>query len=162
MKFLSASFLLLLSSLISTSTSTPTGLTPEQIEGLNSLAPREAQLLAQALQLQLLRKRSSPSGDYAPSELDCPAEPNTNGPGFIRDASNQSLNPQEIEYINAHRQSRQADWNTWLKRAGIPESDIPGGFDNFTSDASRLPRVGLALSGGGYRAMVSFILSVRR
>lgn len=161
MKLLPSFTLLLSSILFSTSNASPTALTPDQIKGLQSLDPREAQILSQALQQQLLKRNSNSiwakraSDSYAPIKVDCPPQPDTNGPGFIRDASDQSINPQESQYIQSHRQNKQADWNNWLKNAGIGEADIPGGFDNYTSDLSRLPRVGLALSGGGYRAMVS-------
>lgn len=135
----------------------PDGLTPEDrahakaasVEAIAG-AIRESEIV--------LGKRTSPSGTYAPANISCP-QLNTTGAtyvGFIRNASGFQLNPAEDTYIRNHRAARQSDWNTWLKQSQIGlDSDVPGGFDNYTSDQSRVPTVGIAFSGGGYRAMLN-------
>lgn len=63
------------------------------------------------------RRRSNPSGTYAPTVVsNCPAAP-SNEPGgmtgYIRNGSSQEINSQEADYISRHRTSRQDDWATW-------------------------------------------------
>ncbi len=117
--------------------------------------------------------RSAPSGDYAPSNITCPAAPTSSGTqryvGQLRDAQPQNssraqfggqvLNDQERAYVQAHRQRVQADWTSWLSQSIVGldggSGGLSGGISNYTSDLSRVPRLGIATSGGGYRAMVS-------
>lgn len=103
----------------------------------------------------MLAARSNPNGEYAPSMVACPT---SNGnPGFIRDSRNNAVNSQEADYIQRHRAASQQGWQDWLSSSNpgpALDSALPGGVSNYTSDVTRLPKVGLALSGGGYRAMI--------
>lgn len=103
----------------------------------------------------MLAARSNPNGEYTPSMVACPT---SNGnPGFIRDSRNNAVNSQEADYIQRHRAASQQGWQDWLSSSNpgpALDSALPGGVSNYTSDVTRLPKVGLALSGGGYRAMI--------
>lgn len=104
-----------------------------------------------------IQRRANPTGSYAPSFGTCPT---ANGSeGFIRDARNHAVSNQEADYVSRHRSGTQQAWQTWLSSNPGPNLDgtngIPGGVQNYTSTLSNLPKVGIALSGGGYRAMVS-------
>lgn len=107
---------------------------------------------------ELLGKRTAPSGSYAPANITCP-QLNTTGAtyvGLIRNASSFQVSPDEATYIRNHRAARRSDWNAWLKQSQVGlDSLVPGGFDNYTSDPSRVPKIGIASSGGGYRAMLN-------
>ncbi|PWN33452.1 putative lysophospholipase, partial [Meira miltonrushii] len=104
-----------------------------------------------------LQKRSNPTGSYTPSQAACPATQNGNT-GFIRSTQTNALSSNETDYIQRHKQSTQQAWSEWLSSSNPGPNlngDLPGGAQNYTSDLSRLPRVGIALSGGGYRAMIN-------
>ncbi|CAO1627995.1 unnamed protein product [Parajaminaea phylloscopi] len=111
------------------------------------------------LELHLALKRSNPNGDYEPAKVStCPPAP-TDQPGgstgYFRDATSNEINSREADYINRHRQSVQSSWTQWLSSASPgPNLNIPGGVDNYTRTVDNLPRVGIAVSGGGYRAML--------
>ncbi|THU87530.1 hypothetical protein K435DRAFT_804229 [Dendrothele bispora CBS 962.96] len=84
--------------------------------------------------------------DYAPSvNVECPDNTNTQ---FVREftASNQSLNPQEAEYVATRLNTTIVDaWKDWLgsgDQLGYNVSYFQGIF----------PKIGLALPGGGLRA----------
>ena len=104
-----------------------------------------------------VKRRSNPTGSYAPSFGTCPTA--SGNVGFIRNASNHAVGNEEAAYIDKHRTATQATWQTWLSSNPGPNlngaNGIPGGVQNYTSNVDNLPRVGIALSGGGYRAMVS-------
>lgn len=116
-----------------------------------------------AIKLQIARlaaemkKRANPTGSYGPSFGTCPTASGTEG--FIRNASNHAVSNEEAAYIAKHRTATQETWRTWLSSTTGPNLDgtngIPGGVQNYTNTLDNLPKVGIALSGGGYRAMVS-------
>ncbi|CAO1619197.1 unnamed protein product [Jaminaea pallidilutea] len=104
-------------------------------------------------------KRSNPSGDYAPTTVqNCPAAPSNpagGGTGYVRNATSQQANSQEADYVNRHRMGKQQDWRTWLSSDSPgPNLNITGGVENYTNTLSNIPSVGIAVSGGGYRAML--------
>lgn len=85
--------------------------------------------------------------DYAPStNIQCPDLSTTS---LIRvfTPQNQTLHPEEVEYINTRINTVLPDaWNAWLggdsARHGYNVSDFQGNF----------PKVGMAIPGGGLRA----------
>ncbi|KAK0463558.1 phospholipase B [Desarmillaria tabescens] len=80
--------------------------------------------------------------DYAPSTgITCPQT------SLLRvfSAQNQSLNPSEIDYIQGRERVTLDAWNTWIGNG----SNL--GY-NLSLSADSAPRVGIALSGGGFRA----------
>lgn len=110
-------------------------------------------------ELHLTSKRSNPRDSYAPTEVqDCPSAPSSlpgGGVQYVRDTASQQRGAEESDYINRHRQARKDDWNTWLSSASPgPNLNIAGGVQNYTNTDSNIPRVGIAVSGGGYRAML--------
>lgn len=123
------------------------------------LTERDAEFLFE-LHVATQRKRSNPNGSYGPTELsNCPAAPSNQtggGIGYIRNATSQEINSQEADYIQRHRSAKQSSWKSWLSSAspGPNLNSISGGVENYTNTISNIPRVGIAVSGGGYRAMM--------
>lgn len=130
----------------------------EELLGRGKGALTEEQARA-VWELHVASKRSNPRQSYSPTVVqNCPAAP-SNPPGggvqYVRDASSQQLGSDEANYINRHRQARQDDWNTWLSSASPgPNLNIQGGVQNYTNTLSNIPRTAIAVSGGGYRAML--------
>jgi lysophospholipase len=71
----------------------------------------------------------------------------------VRDGS--SLSPQEKAWLPKRRNETVAPIRTLLKRIAIPNFDSDAYLKNATSDPTALPNIGLAVSGGGYRAMLN-------
>jgi len=83
---------------------------------------------------------------YAPiTNVQCPSTP------LLRSVSpaNQSLNPQEVDYVGARASTLPSAWKSWIKDPSAIGYDLTalGG-----ADGSRFPKVGIAVSGGGFRA----------
>lgn len=89
----------------------------------------------------------APNG-YTPSPVDCPNQRPT-----IRNGS--SLSPQEKEWLPRRRNETLPHIRTLLKRIAIPGFDSEKYLQNADKDATALPNIGLAVSGGGYRAMLN-------
>ncbi|KFG84068.1 lysophospholipase precursor [Metarhizium anisopliae] len=89
----------------------------------------------------------SPKG-YAPSPVDCP----TSRPK-VRDGG--GLSSQEREWLPKRRNETVAPIRELLKRIAIPDFDSDAYLKNAASDPTALPNIGLAVSGGGYRAMLN-------
>ncbi|KDQ08042.1 hypothetical protein BOTBODRAFT_139343, partial [Botryobasidium botryosum FD-172 SS1] len=86
------------------------------------------------------------ASSYAPfTNVQCPQEP------LLRSVSptNQSLHPQEVEYMSVRAPGIIAAWRSWLQNTSAIGYDLDalGG-----ADGTRFPKVGIALSGGGYQA----------
>ncbi|CEH18904.1 lysophospholipase plb1 [Ceraceosorus bombacis] len=122
-----------------------------------------AHLQRSAARAGTLTRRANPSGSYGPDSVSCPAASGATQPGGgigqVRYANSNALSSGEQDYINRKRSNSQQGWQQWLSSTGAgPDLDgangIPGGVANYTSAQDRLPRVGIALSGGGYRAMI--------
>lgn len=95
---------------------------------------------------------TAPSGNYAPSlHQQCPAT-------LVRQPSSQNttdgsvLSSDERAWVSARRSNVVNDWASYLNNPAINL----GGFNvtAFLANTSNLPNVGLAASGGGYRAML--------
>src|SRR3569833_474656 len=91
---------------------------------------------------------NSPPGGYAPKVVDCPASRPT-----IRDAG--SLSVDEQLWLDKRRQATMDPMLDLLKRAGIPNFDTEGYFKQIRGSPSTLPNIGIAVSGGGYRALLN-------
>ncbi|KAL7931272.1 lysophospholipase catalytic domain-containing protein [Trichoderma chlorosporum] len=89
----------------------------------------------------------SPKG-YAPSPVDCPSERPA-----IRLGS--TLSPQEKEWLPRRRNNTIAPIRAFLKRVSIPGLNSDKYLANVETDSTALPNIGLAVSGGGYRAMLN-------
>ncbi|KAK2597406.1 Lysophospholipase 1 [Conoideocrella luteorostrata] len=89
----------------------------------------------------------SPSG-YVPSPVDCPkTRPK------VRDGS--FLSAQEKEWLPKRRNETIAPMRALLKRIAIPNFDADKYLNGVETDPTALPNIGLAVSGGGYRAMLN-------
>ena len=83
-----------------------------------------------------------------PTEVTCPSDRPT-----IRNAT--SLSQQEIDWLPKRRNETIAPIRDLLSRIKIPDFDSAAYLRNVESDARALPNIGLAVSGGGYRAMLN-------
>lgn len=90
---------------------------------------------------------NSPSGGYAPADVSCPANRPT-----IRRAN--TLSPQETEWLKLRRKNTIAPMKEFLSRMNIAEFDAVSYIDGI-QDASDLPNIAIAASGGGYRALIN-------
>jgi lysophospholipase len=87
----------------------------------------------------------SPKG-YAPSTVDCPSER-----PVVRLGS--ELSPQEKEWLPRRRNETIAPIRALLDRIAIPGFNSDRYLSNVEKDPTALPNIGLAVSGGGYRAL---------
>jgi lysophospholipase len=85
----------------------------------------------------------SPTNGYAPGDIDCPSESS-----FLRVASGISTN--ESNWITNRHQATKQPLIDWLNRANLTDFDA----EQFLSNITSIP-IGLAYSGGGYRAMLA-------
>jgi lysophospholipase len=84
---------------------------------------------------------NSPSGGYAPQKVSCPTG------SLIRNARN--ISDGEQDFIEKRHEVTDAALKDFLGRANMTNFDV----DSFISSYS--PKIALAFSGGGYRAMLS-------
>ncbi|KXL49161.1 MAG: hypothetical protein FE78DRAFT_140552, partial [Acidomyces sp. 'richmondensis'] len=98
-----------------------------------------------------LRVRALPANaphGYTPQVSHCPS----NVPS-IRDAS--SLSPDEMAWLPVRRNATVAPMRDLLGRMNITGLDTNSYIDTHKQNASALPNIGIAVSGGGYRAMLN-------
>jgi lysophospholipase len=95
-----------------------------------------------------LSKRASPDAPngYIPTAVTCPYPL-----PIIRNSS--SLSPNETSWLSARRSKTTSSFKALLQRIAIDGFDTNGFFN--TSNDNDLPTLGIALSGGGYRAMLN-------
>ncbi|KAI1821821.1 lysophospholipase [Xylaria intraflava] len=90
----------------------------------------------------------SPSGNYAPARVDCPPQKPT-----VRDAS--GLSPSEVEWLKKRRPKTLDPMVQFFKLANISNFDAAGYVQASSSNFSVVPNVAIAVSGGGYRALMN-------
>lgn len=90
---------------------------------------------------------NSPNG-YVPSNTTCPRERPK-----IRMGS--GLSSQETEWLQQRRNNTIDPMKTLLKRLTVPGFDIDKFFADAKNKSSNLPTIGIAMSGGGYRALLT-------
>ncbi|EGW30427.1 phospholipase B [Spathaspora passalidarum NRRL Y-27907] len=98
-------------------------------------------LIPQILLLLQVVLATSPTNDYAPGSVSCP------GGSLTRAAT--GINTQEENYITNRNPITKSALGTFLSNAGLTDFDV----SSFLSQAQ--PSIGLAFSGGGYRAMLT-------
>lgn len=109
-----------------------------------SLAPRSAEG-----SVRWKRAASdSPTGGYAPGAVDCPR----NRPA-VREAS--SLSPNETAWLELRRENTIDPMRTLLGRMNIADFDAAAYVDAHRDNVSALPNIAIAVSGGGYRALMN-------
>ncbi|KDQ08024.1 hypothetical protein BOTBODRAFT_180172 [Botryobasidium botryosum FD-172 SS1] len=81
---------------------------------------------------------------YAPAHVPCPSD------SLLRvfTPANQTLHPREAQYVDARLQDLPATWNKWIDVDALGYDLQSLGGDQGVN----FPKVGIALSGGGYRA----------
>ena len=90
----------------------------------------------------------APSGSYAPAVVPCPAVKPT-----VRTAG--SLSPNETAWLKLRRKETVDPMIDFLKRAKIADFDAEAYVRKAASNISALPNIAIALSGGGYRALMN-------
>ncbi|WFD33432.1 lysophospholipase [Malassezia cuniculi] len=133
-------------------------------DNADGLLPSDEQSKLQAVLLaakvnqaaQHLIPRWNPGGTYAPTNVSCPEMVQAdNYVGLIRNASDNKIVQSEQEWINKRHNVTHSRWADWLKQVGLDSNGgLPGGVDAYLSNKTQFPRVGIAISGGGYRAML--------
>ncbi|KAH6645849.1 lysophospholipase [Truncatella angustata] len=113
-----------------------------------ALTASEAVFLASASSnLEHRAQANAPSG-YAPAPVSCPAIRPT-----IRPAT--GLSAQEISWLKLRQNNTLSALETVLSRANITGLDITDYFGKIASQNGTIPRIGIAVSGGGYRALMN-------
>ncbi|KAF1956910.1 hypothetical protein CC80DRAFT_412145 [Byssothecium circinans] len=95
-------------------------------------------------------KRASPQAPngYAPAAVDCPSTKPS-----VRVANDMS--DEEKSWLQKRRPNTVQPMKDFLGRANINGFDAAKYIEKYKDDASALPNIGLAFSGGGYRAMLN-------
>ncbi|KAH8425270.1 Lysophospholipase 1 [Aspergillus melleus] len=86
--------------------------------------------------------------EYAPANVSCPVvKPR------VRTAS--KLSPNETEWLESRRKEIVSPLKDLLGRLNLTNFDAPAYIDRVSKNTSNLPNIGIAVSGGGYRAMLN-------
>ncbi|KAH7142514.1 acyl transferase/acyl hydrolase/lysophospholipase [Fusarium sp. MPI-SDFR-AT-0072] len=100
--------------------------------------------------LPFIEPRGAPTAPdgYAPGQVSCPeTQP------AIRLATN--LSTDEITWLEQRDKNTISALKNILKRLNIGNINTDSYLDGIVSDGDALPRIGIAISGGGYRAMMN-------
>lgn len=115
------------------------------------LAGMLKQKLERSLRSRGVAPSSATSGSYAPSlNQTCPTT-------LIRQPDNNSttasiLSSDESAWVTARRANAVSEWSSYLKNSALNLTGF--NIDTFLANTSNLPNVAVAVSGGGYRAML--------
>lgn len=90
---------------------------------------------------------NAPSG-YAPKKVDCPSTRPS-----VRSAAD--LSDEEEKWLPVRRNKTLDAMKDFFKHVSVDGYDVAGYLDKHSSNASELPNIGIAVSGGGYRAMLN-------
>lgn len=90
----------------------------------------------------------SPTGGYAPGNVTCLAQRPT-----IRAAS--SLSANETAWLSMRRKNTVDPMKDLLSRANISGFDAAAYIEQHQDNTTALPNIGIAMSGGGYRALMN-------
>ncbi|KAK3079838.1 Lysophospholipase 3, partial [Coniosporium uncinatum] len=108
-------------------------------DGLN-----EAGLALDLAAIEQIVKRASPQAPngYTPARVNCPSTRPS-----LRDAH--TLSPEETAWLEKRRNATIDPMREWLTRMNITGFDANTYLDGAASNASILPNIGIAVSGGG-------------
>ncbi|KAK3397849.1 lysophospholipase [Sordaria brevicollis] len=110
---------------------------------------RDVSLVSTGTSLQVARALpDSPSGGYAPAVVDCPKTKPT-----LRKAVDMSK--EEKDWLATRRKNTIQPMRDLLKRANINGFDADSFMNEAAKNISQLPNVAIAVSGGGYRALMN-------
>ncbi|KAH7231367.1 lysophospholipase catalytic domain-containing protein [Fusarium redolens] len=106
--------------------------------------------IATAEILPFVEPRGAPNAPdgYAPGQVSCPETRPA-----IRQATN--LSNDETTWLEQRDKNTISALKNILKRLNIGNIDTNSYLDGIVSDGDALPRIGIAISGGGYRAMMN-------
>jgi lysophospholipase len=90
----------------------------------------------------------SPSGGYAPATVDCPSTRPS-----IRSARN--LSTSESEWLQTRRQNVLSPLTAFLSASNITGFDAESYISSNKGNLTAIPNVAIAVSGGGYRALMN-------
>ncbi|KAI9042613.1 lysophospholipase family protein [Aspergillus affinis] len=90
---------------------------------------------------------NAPAG-YKPTSVSCPASRPT-----IRSAA--KLSPNESDWLETRRGKTKSALKDFFGHVTIKDFDAAGYIDRVSSNSSNLPNIGIAVSGGGYRALMN-------
>ncbi|KAF3764365.1 hypothetical protein M406DRAFT_62434 [Cryphonectria parasitica EP155] len=99
--------------------------------------------------LFLVALPNSPSGDYGPQVVTCPSTRPT-----IRSAAS-GLSTNETAWLSKRRAATVQPMVDFMTRANITGFDAESYLDQYASNVSALPNIAIAVSGGGYRALMN-------
>lgn len=116
----------------------------------SSILPRDASFDIDAASTLVAVRRGLPNAPngYTPQAGDCPS----NRP-VIRSAS--SISPNETSWLPTRRNNTVGAMLDLLGRLNISNFNAQTYISNNAKNASALPNIGVALSGGGYRALMN-------
>ena len=109
---------------------------------------RDVALVATSQELAIRALPDSPSGGYAPAVVDCPKIKPT-----LRKALD--LSKEEKDWLSMRRKNTIQPMRDLLKRANINGFDAESFMNEAAKNISQLPNVAIAISGGGYRALMN-------
>ncbi|KAI2626039.1 lysophospholipase catalytic domain-containing protein [Hypomontagnella submonticulosa] len=90
----------------------------------------------------------APSGNYAPANVDCPQErPTVRGAG--------TLSQSEQDWLRNRRNKTIDPMVQFLRNSGLTDFDAAGYVTSHAQNFSIVPNIGIAVSGGGYRALMN-------
>lgn len=92
---------------------------------------------------------NAPSGNYAPKIVTCPSTRPT-----IRSAAS-GLSQSEKDFLTKRRAATVQPMSEFLGRAAIEGFDAQSYISTHQSNVSALPNIAIAISGGGYRALLN-------
>ena len=92
-------------------------------------------------------KADAPNG-YAPAVVTCPEARPT-----IRAGT--ALSPEEIEWLKLRRNNTAPSLRSVLSRANITDLNVDAYLRSITDNGQMLPNIAIAVSGGGYRALMN-------
>lgn len=92
---------------------------------------------------------NSPSGGYAPKVVTCPSTKPT-----IRSAGT-GLSQSETDFLKKRRANTVQPMTDFMSRANISGFDAANYISTHSSNTSALPNIAIAVSGGGYRALMN-------
>ncbi|KAI5809099.1 lysophospholipase [Peziza echinospora] len=86
----------------------------------------------------------SPTGGYTPGVVECPS-------GNLVRAASGGISNEETEWVKERHKETNVALTSFLNRASMVDFDIA----TFLNDGKETPNIGIAFSGGGYRAMLN-------
>jgi lysophospholipase len=90
---------------------------------------------------------NAPNG-YTPTNVSCPASRPS-----VRSAA--KLSPNETSWLETRRTKSLAAMKDFFSHVNVSDYDVTSYLEKHSSNSSNLPNIGIALSGGGYRALMN-------